>query len=768
MNTGVKPCGLKWQFFIFCILISSCIKQHSSQNIEYDGYSTKVYLADSVEVSFYSPSMFRFRTSKLDSTKFPTQYEIPFLMGHFQQWDKVECSFSETPEHYTITTNQIQLLVDKVNLDWKVLDLNAEQIYPSDGPIYGMFKDGYTVFDNASAFDEVNLNSRYTHWFYNQQTKSYTDIFLEEDLIQDKYFIYGPNYSKLFKQFNELVGPEPMLPKKGYGFFQTQHLPCDADQEDFIKVANEFRKRDIPCDNLIIDFGWGDACDGDKEVVWGSRMDWSSNYTSPLSPEEMIDSLSYLNYNTMLIHHSAPDHQNRINHGWTETLVDEKLWWEKYKEKLDIGIAGTWQDTRRNNITDAEIWNGTQEYIGNKNRVLFMGCRRMQEINPWGGDLTQIPANSMIGSRRYPFHWVGDSDFTWSEMKWQINAITNTHGSMKGMSYLTWDVYGKSPLIQARMNQFVDFLGVSRSHNLKPWSISSDIDLWKSRIVIERDLKTADNTSDAERLAVDGEFTAENSIRRHRKLRYRLLPYIYSLAYENYFTGMPMCRPMMVEFENDADCNQNQWPFQYMFGQSFLVAPVYHELKTHSIYLPEGQNWIDYWSKETFSGGQVIEYNTSNSDQLPLLVPEGAIICYGKKRNWIIPGEQDETIWLELYPGKNNEISFYEDDGQSIDYQKGAFSKRKISQQINENGDIVVKIEKPEGSFKNQLNTRTWKLRLLDSNNDFTHVISNGEKIDFESVSKIDGSNLANESLFKEVTVQLPSNSNAQLIFKKK
>jgi alpha-glucosidase (family GH31 glycosyl hydrolase) len=709
--------------------------------------------------------MFRFRLSKLDSLKFPDKYEISFLNGHFDPWEKVNCNFSENEEVARIETDKIVINIDKNNLDWIIKDKDGSQIYPSDGEVFGMFKDGYTVFDNASAFEETNLNSRYTHWFYNPSTGSYTDIFLEDDLIKDNYFIYGPDYKSLFLQFNQLVGPEPILPRKGYGFFQTQHLPCDANQDEFMEVAHEFRRRDIPCDNLIIDFGWGDACDGDKEVVWGSRMDWSSNYLYPLSPKEMIDSLLGMNYNTMLIHHNAPDHPNRVNHGWTETLVEESLWWKKYKEKLDLGIAGTWQDTRRNNITDAEIWNGTQKYIGANRRVMFMGCRRMQETNPWGGEYTQLPVNAMIGSRRYPFHWVGDSDFTWSEMKWQINAITNTHGSMKGMSYLTWDVYGKTPLIQARMNQFVDFLGVSRSHNLKPWSVSSDIDSWKSRIVIERDLKTTDNTSNADRIAVDGEFTAEKSIRRHRKLRYRLLPYIYSLAYENYLTGMPICRPMMVQYQDDLACCDNQWPYQYMFGNSLLVAPVYHELNSHSVYLPKGQNWIDYWTKETFEGDQVIQYNTTNCEQLPLLVAEGSILVYGKERNWIIPNEQEDTLWIEIYPGKDGHTDIYEDDGYSIRYQQGEYSKTTISHKMGSNGELIVAISEANGNYQGKQSNRIWKVRVMDEADKYTSATCNGKIYEWQNASDLEVTGLANESLFKEISLDLRRDKNVTLVF---
>ena len=118
----------------------------------------------------------------------------------------------------------------------------AGPIYPSDGPIHGMFRDGYTVFDSASAFGERNNNSRYAHWFFDRSTGRYVDTYLAEDLIFDEYFIYGPDYESLFAQLNALVGPEPVLPKKAYGFFQTQHLECDGDQTKLMALARRLRE----------------------------------------------------------------------------------------------------------------------------------------------------------------------------------------------------------------------------------------------------------------------------------------------------------------------------------------------------------------------------------------------------------------------------------------------------------------------------------------------------------------------------------------------
>lgn len=670
-------------------------------------YCTKVYLNDSTEVSLYTESMFRLRVSKLDKEKFAPKYEIPFLIGKIENWSPVNYK-TETGKSVTkIITSKIVITYFQKSGEWKVNEKNrGRQVYPSDEPVYGMFKNGCSVFDNAGFFNQKNQNSRFTHWFYDKDKKTYTDIFIEEDLIFDQYFIFGPGYKEIFEQFNELVGPEPLLPIKAYGFFQTQHLACEGNQEKLLKVADEFRKRGIPCDNLIIDFEWGDGCDGEKEIKWGSSMKWNKNYSSPLKPEEFIDSLHNMNYNVMLIHHNAPNFKSRKWQGWTETVYDEKKWFENYLNELNIGIDGTWQDTRRNDVTDGLIWKTTQQNFGAKKRVLFMGCRRMQMINPWDDSYTVEPYNNMIGSRRYPFDWTGDCSYSWAELAWQINAITNQHGSMKGVNYISSDGIGADWKIQARWQQFSTFTTIARSHNPKPWSGNINIKDFVAKIQIKgRDTL---NLVPKKPKTVKTE-TAEKSIKKYLNLRYQLLPYIYTYVRVNYDTGFPVCRPMMLAFENDYRCRMNQWPYQFMFGEELLVAPVYGDFKTMEIYLPKGENWIDYESGEIYKGGGILRYDVSDVNHLPLFVKEGSIVPMEKKKEWITEGEVPEEIILNIYAGKDCSFKLYDDDRGSVNYQKNeyAFTEFSFSNEI-ENSEITI--GKMEGDFVGKPKERSYQI----------------------------------------------------------
>ncbi len=695
-----------------------------------DDYCTRVVLFENMTIDLFTSRMFRARTSDLEGEKFPAKYQIPFAIGKVDPWHPVNFKSREDSLFKYVVTDHLCIRINKSDKSWSVWKNDmTSRIYPSDGPVYGMFKDGYTLFDAASAFDEINNNSRYAHWFYNHETDDYITTYLEKQQLMDRYFIYGPDYLSLFYQLNQLVGPEPLLPKKAYGFLQTQHLACEGTQEKLMEVARQFRERDIPIDNLIVDFEWGDGCDLFREVTWGSRLDWSENYRTPRSPEAMLDALDSMHYDIMLIRHNAPDFPGRSGQGWTETVVDDRVWWESYWLKMKEGVDGAWQDTRQNDVTDSYIWMRTQDALEADKRVLFMGCRKMQSLNPWDFRYSDVPVNQIIGSRRYPFDWTGDASFSWNELRWQIKAITNSHGAMKGITYISSDAVGANWKIQARWNQFSDFSSISRSHNPKPWSGNIDVKNFENKIRI-----TGRDTIEIKQVETSDNLTAENSIRKHRKLRYRLLPYIYSHALENYLTGMPITRPMLLSFPQDYFCNADQWPYQYMFGNSMLVAPVYGDFSTMEIYLPRGFDWIDYWNDTVYPDGGIITYNTTDINTLPLFVKAGAIIPLRQEMNWIDPHTTDSLIF-EIYPGDSiSSFILYEDDNLSIDYQQGNFSKTPISCQFLSSGNLQLIIDKAEGHYHGMLAKRSIKFKIKQSIISPRKVLLNGMEIPKDTI----------------------------------
>jgi alpha-glucosidase len=691
-------------------------------------YATKVNVGRDVEISLYSPTMFRFRISQLRPNPFPEEYEIPFVVGRLKPWPEVPYRHWNEQGSDMIETSGIRIRVSSDQKTFEVWTANgANQIFPSSGAIRGMFRDGYTLFDSASAFRERNLNSRYAHWFYNAKTRRYVDTYLAGDLILDQFFIYGPGYDRLFQQLNDLVGPEPLLPKKAYGFFQTEESDCKGTQTKLMNIAKKLRDHDIPVDTLILDFEWGDGCPGETQKYWGG-LDWAPLYSEPLSPRAMLAQLHDMHFDVMLIHHNAPNFPHRADDtpnrpgNWTQQVYDEDLWWGKIREELAIGVDGLWQDTRQNDVTDSVIWNGIQDYYGGSRRVLFMGNRDAMNLNPWSRDGDHMVGNaSLLASRRYPFRWTGDISTTWNELRFQIDAITNSQGSMKGVSYFTADAFAKNWQHQARWNQFLAFSPVARSHTMKPWDAHLDV------LSLEKIMRfNPEHVADAQQLASDpdqqvveawvdknapGTKTAENSIRKYLKLRSRLLPYIYSTAYQNYLTGMPLARPMDLAFPRDTDCQQDRWPYQYMFGDSFLVAPVFADLKSMEIYLPRGSDWIDYWNHQDYPGGQVIDYDTSDAEKLPLSVRAGSIIPMKTEANWIDPKVADDPLFLDIYPSNQSAfVTFYEDDGETVDYQSGRFAATSLETRKEPDGNIGLSIGASRGDYTGKPAHRSFEI----------------------------------------------------------
>lgn len=667
--------------------------------------------------------MFRVRYSKLQGDKFPAKYEVPFAIGRVDAWPEVPYQHKSENGKEVIETAILRIVVASADHSWSVWTADAKtRIYPSDGPLYGIFRDGYTAFDSASALGEPSAYNRYSHWFYNAETNRYVDTYLADDLILDEFFIYGPEYPALFSQLKDLVGAEPMLPRKGYGYFQTQHLGCKGSQSQLMDVARQLRERHLPADTLIVDYEWGDGCPGGDEddKYWG-QLAWSDAYEKPLSSQEMVAELHKMHFDLMLIHHSVPDYPNRADavkrdpgREWTARAYESNLWWSKLREQFEIGIDGTWQDTRKNDVTDSLIWTVIQKLYGSSRRVLFMGNRNMVEVDPWGMERDdRIPKSSLLASRRYPFRWTGDAHTTWSELQWHIDAISNTYGPMAGVDYITADAYAADWKQQARWNQFLAFTPVVRSHTMKPWDRKLDVQ-WLTSIMAFGEKRTANESAKdaAPQGHSDAGPTAENSIRKTLQLRYRLLPYIYTLAHRQYETGFPMLRPMVLAYPNDPNCKFNRQRYEYMFGDAFLVAPVWADLNSMDIHLPKDSDWVDYWTKKVYAGGQTISYDTTDVDRFPLFVKVGSIVPMGPELEWIDPAKQSDPLTLDVYPGAQaSSYELYEDDGLSTNYQTGAFAKTLIETSTTTDRETIT-VHASRGSYPGQLLQRKVVVRV--------------------------------------------------------
>ena len=706
-----------------------------NNSLDLSAYCTHVPVQERIRVDLFTERAFRLRLSRMQGDEpFPPAYEIPFAVGRHANWAAVPFTRDEDAEEVIISTAVIKIRISKFDFRFTVWTADGSRhICPSGGPVHGMFKDGYTLFDAASAFNEENLNDRNGHWFYDPETGRYCDTYLAPspetsehrwNEIYDQYFIYGPDYPTLFAQMNELIGPEPLPEKKAFGFFQTQHFAEHGSQQRLMTVARELRRRGIPCDTLILDFEWGDAVFTEKGGRMGESLDWAPKYRTPQVPADMLAELRAMHFDVMLIYHSAPKFPNRAHQAWTQKEYMEEVWWSKLQERMAEGVRGVWMDTRRNDITDSVVYSGMQKLLGEERRALMLGAQEMFRERCWDNlPIKRWPWDHLIGGRRYPMDWVGDCAYGWDELKWQVRAITNQYGSMRGYNYITTDSMGIDWKVQARWLQFTDFLAFSRSHTAKPWD--GGMPSWNMADLIRYD-KVVEKTQVTDNLGPSDRPTAEASIRKHHLLRYRLIPYLYSHALLNYRTGMPICRPMLLAFSDDPACNADQWPYQYLFGSELLVAPVCADITTMPIYLPAGRRWMDWWDGKIYEGGQVLEYDTSDVEKLPLFVREGGILPMQDECQWVESGKSPDPLTLTIVPpaeGGAARFELLEDDGVSLRYQESEAACTPIVCR-REGGRVVVEIGPAAGNYRGQPETRGYTIVVRDSSGEQTVPVS--------------------------------------------
>jgi len=310
-----------------------------------------------------------------------------------------------------------------------------------------------------------------------------------------------------------------------------------------------------------------------------------------------------------------------------------------------------------------------------------------------------LTRSAFAGSQQYAAAtWSGDIASCWHDMKNQISAGVNF--SMSGIPYWTMDIGGfavenryEKPNeqnldewreLQTRWYQFGAFVPLFRSHGQFPYREIFNIALEN--------------------------YPAYQSILFYDKLRYRLLPYIYSLAGATYYNNGTMMRGLVMDFSNDsAVTNLND---EYLFGPSLLINPVYtYKQRTRDVYLPKGTGWYDFYNGQYFEGGKKISADAPY-ERMPVFVKAGAIIPFGPDLQYTSEKPAEE-ITLYVYTGANGSFNLYEDEGTNYNYEKGAFTIIPI--QYNEATNTLT-IGNRKGSFNGMLKQRKFNIIWVSKN----------------------------------------------------
>jgi len=545
----------------------------------------------------------------------------------------------------------------------------------------------------------------------------------------DYYFISGENMDEVISGYRTVTGKAPVMPEWAMGFWQSRQRYTN--QEELLDVVREYRKRNIPFDNIVLDWQYWPA---DK---WG---DHQFDVTRFPDPDGMIRTLHddlnarimisvwpkyYVgteNYEAMkskgYLYMRNVEMERRDWIGYLSTFYDafnadaRTAFWDQINIALySRGIDAWWLDATEPDITSnlpmeerKAMMNPTA--LGSADRY-FNAYSLVQAQGVYEGQRATDPENRVFiltrsafaGLQRYSAaNWSGDIAARWHDMAAQIPCGLNM--SMSGIPWWTMDIGG--------------FSVESRYHNPSP----ADLDEWRELMTRwhqygafvplfrshgEFPFREIYNTAPDNHIAY-------KTMVEYNRLRYRLMPYIYSLAGQAWLNDYTIMRGLTMDFSLDTEVFDIA--DQYMFGPSLMVNPVTeYKARSRNVYLPSAYGWYDVRTGRHYAGGTVIEADAPY-EWMPLFAREGSLIPTGPDIQYTGEKEADPlTLWV--YAGADGAFELYEDEGDNYNYEDGAYTLIPLT--WNE-AERTLTIGKREGEYRGMLHERTINVIMVSEN----------------------------------------------------
>lgn len=516
----------------------------------------------------------------------------------------------------------------------------------------------------------------------------------------DYVVFYGKDADDVITSYRNLSGNVPMLPLWAYGFWQCRERYTSSKQ--LVQTVEEFRKKKLPMDVIVQDWQyWG-------KYGWGVPKFDETNYPDP---KKFIKQLHDLNAHLSVSVWENLDKKSEVakpyvakdlyipNSPWIDIYNPEarKTHWNALNTNLfSKGVDSWWMDATEPE-NDALV--GKQTYFGLGNfyrltyplfvsKAVYDGQRK---TNP-DKRVTILTRSAFAGQQRYgTINWSGDIGGTWDSYKRQIVAGLNY--SLTGMPYWTTDIGGffrpgprqykdkKYHDLLTRWFQWGTFNSIFRIHGYQ-----SETEPWKFGDTVETNMRSMLN------------------------LRYSLLPYIYSEAWQVSSKGSTIMRPLVMDFKDDpAAIGQS---YEYMFGPSFLVAPITKpDITQWNVYLPKSIKWYDFWTGMQFAGGQTVK-TAAPEDKIPLFVKAGTILPIGPQVQYAQEKKWD-NLELHIYPGADGKFVLYEDQDDNYNYEKGMYTTITFRWD-DKNSTLTIGDRK--GSFPGMLTDRKFNI-VVDTKN---------------------------------------------------
>jgi alpha-glucosidase/alpha-D-xyloside xylohydrolase len=503
--------------------------------------------------------------------------------------------------------------------------------------------DGWALFAHQP---EGQVDLRNNHGRFIPQTQS-------GHVHLDLFIINVEQPADALAEYNRLTGNPALPPKWALGYFQSHRTL--ANPEEPLEVARTFRGKQLPCDALIY-LGTGYCTNG-----WNTGHGSLTFNTNAFLPET-ITALHNQNFKVILHINHAPrdlygsfsDHtpQDTSPPAPSPTHVSLLSYWSRHVPTFSLGVDGWWPDDGDELPLSARLTRHVCYYEG--------PLRDRPDVRPWSLHRTGAAGVQRFGG----WIWTGDTDGKWDTLAAHVSvglnhglSLTPFWGSDTGGFYPTRELTGE---LYARWFQFSAFCPSFRSHGRTwhlrlPWG-------WNTG-----DYGPIENNRNVDPAELHNP-SVEPICKKYLELRYRLLPYNYTLAREASDTGLPMMRALWLHYPHDPEAVA--LGTEYLWGRDLLIAPVVAKGATsRRLYLPAG-DWYDWWTSQKVSGGRWLDRPVDLAT-LPIYARAGAIIPLDPVRQFTGQSVTAPTT-LRVFPGADGSFTLYDDDGQSLRYRDSA------------------------------------------------------------------------------------------------
>lgn len=673
------------------------------------------------------------------------------------QWPSVPFTVQSSEKDITLTTNSLKVVVTRKDGSVDFYDLsgnklfeqteatltpvvvNGENTYHSElySKLWGSYEGFYGLGQHQAGVwnyrgEEVDLSQDNTNIsipfflssngygiFWNNTSRSRFNnrflnaLYLSSEVADamDYYFMYGPEFDKIIAGYRELTGAPPLFGKWAYGFWQCKNKYNT--QAEIEGVARKYRDLHIPADNIVQDWFWWN--------IMGEPTFDKSRYPDP---KGMFDALHANHFHVMIsvwpsFRPGSKTYDDMDRRGYFiaksvtpgfhpagQAIYDafnpaaRKYFWDLMDNGLfKLGADAWWLDTDEPETEDREtnilvnnkVFSGSGARYANAFPLLHTtGVYQGQRAETDQKRVFILSRSAFAGAQRNAVTvWSGDINADWVFLRKQIPAGLNY--SLSGLPYWTTDTGGfvtghpddpKYRELFVRWFQFSTFNPILRVHGTR---VPDQNELWSYGPQAERILVNFDT------------------------LRYRLLPYIYSLAWMTTSQAYTPMRALVMDFRTDT--RAANIGDQFMYGPALMVNPVTEPaINSRQVYLPASQ-WYDFWSGVSFRGPQTVSA-AAPLDRIPLFVRAGSILPLGPKMEWSTQKPED-PIELRVYRGANGDFTLYEDENDNYNYEKGVYATIPFHW---DEANQTLTIGARKGTFPGMLQSRTFQIVFAGEN----------------------------------------------------